>query len=214
MTKAFCGARRRLRPGVLRAGRRLLLGALVRGRRRPVRRHHRARVGMWQIGARAGAAVRRRHAPRGDAAAVGRRDERALRRPDRVAREVPHGRERGAAARPLGDPRRRVAAVRPALRADAQADGASVVASLWRSVLAGFGLRALVKLRTWGVLAIGAAGAPDCSRSRAPIWMARTRPATRCAPCTRRRAPAVRGAGRGCDAALRSAARLRPRPAR
>ena len=37
--------------------------------------------------------------------------------------------------------------------------GAAMIAGLGALVLAGFGIRALVQLRTWGVLAIGAAGA-------------------------------------------------------
>ena len=94
------------------------------------------------------------------------------------------------------------AAVRPALRARAEAGRrASSLVGAPRSCSPGFGLRALVKLRTWGVLAIGGAGALMVATSLAQTGDARRR--VRAAPCARRCAAASRRRCRGPRRALR-----------
>ena len=76
--------------------------------------------------------------------------------------KLPHGRQRGPAARPLGHARRRVSLPFVLLYAFApKPDTASLVGALIPALLLARGLvgvRALVQMKTWGVLALGAAG--------------------------------------------------------
>ena len=60
-------------------------------------------------------------------------------------------------------------------------DAASVVLSLLALALAGLGLRALVRLRTWGVLAMGAAGGLLVTLAGADRGSGRQRHCSRCA---------------------------------